>query len=96
MVEELGTILTFAPASTVEEFLDAVVQRKTVVIGAEDSTLRKLAITLIKEQEMISKSREFHQARKLLHSQFQTSHDFYEKKFRHFRSKLHHVFSRHH
>ena len=96
MVEELGTILAFAHASTAEEFLDELQKRRTTVMGVEDSTLRKAVITLIKEQEMVSKSHEFHQARKLLHSQLSTSSAYYEKKFARFKSRLHHMFSSHH
>ena len=96
MVEELGTILTFAQAQTTEEFLDCLIQRKTTVMGVEDSTLRKAAITLIKEQEMVSKSHEYHQALNLLHGQFQTSSSYYKKKFGRFKTRLHHLFGSHH
>lgn len=96
MAEELGGVVTFCPASRIDEFLDAVKQRQSVVIGEEDRTLRKLIITLLKEHELISKSREYHIAKKLLQGQFHSSNDYYKKKFDAMKTRMDRLFGGHH
>lgn len=93
MVEELGRVATFAPASDVEEFLDQIKKKSTVVIGEEDRALRKIVITLLKEHEMISKSREYRVARKLLQSQYHSSYNYYSSRFSPLKAKLSRIFA---
>jgi predicted metal-dependent phosphoesterase TrpH len=44
LLRDIGGVVTCARAGTVEEFLDAVVHRKTAVIGQETGILRKAAM----------------------------------------------------
>ncbi|MEK6961193.1 MAG: PHP-associated domain-containing protein [Nanoarchaeota archaeon] len=96
MVEELGRVATFCPASNVEEFLDALKKKQSVVIGEEDRTLRKIVITLLKEHELVSKSREYHIAKKLLQGQFHSSNNYYNKKYGSLKRRLNLLFGGHH
>lgn len=81
MVEELGRVLTFCAADSVKGFLEELRKKKSVVIGEEDRTVRKIVITLLKEHELVSKSREYHIAKKLLKGQFHSSNDYYTIKY---------------
>ncbi len=93
---ELGSALTFAQGTNVEEFLNSIKNKESIAVGKEEGLFHKAVISLLKEEIYIKKAKEHHEAFRLIESQYGTEATYLKKKEDHERYELLHYFRIHH
>ncbi len=93
---ELGGVLTFAQGTNVEDYLQSLIRRKSVVIGNEESIFQKAILSVIKEETYIKRAKAHDEAMLLIESQYKTEAKYMKHKIKKEEHELSHLFKIHH